>query len=96
MDEILKEIEKVKNFSNYKEYKLLEYIQIDDKIIDIFYKLNKRDCIKIYYNNRTKQFNNIGVIDIDGLRYYDFDDDIYTLTNKGIDSQILFKKIDLR
>ena len=38
------------------------------------------------YNKRTHVFI-IGVIDIENKRYIDFDDDWYTMTNKGIDNQ---------
>ena len=87
MEKILNNIKKTKNFSEYKEFSLgKSYIFNDYK--DIISKL-KEPNTEVSYNKITGIFNNIGVIDKDGKRYYDFDDDIWTLTNKGINGSII-------
>jgi hypothetical protein len=91
LEKMIKEISQENNFLKYKEFKLNKYYKINDNI-KLLEMINSFKNSIVYYNNKTKQFNNIGVIDINGLRYYDFDDDIYTMTNKGIDSQIIFTK----
>ena len=39
------------------------------------------------YNPKTLECDIIGVVDINNVRYIDFDDNIFTLTNKSIDLQ---------
>lgn len=87
MEEILNNIKKIKNFSEYKEFSLgKSYIFNDYK--DIIIKL-KQSNTEISYNKITRIFDNIGVIDVNGKRYYDFDDSLWTLTNKGINGSII-------
>ena len=91
LEKIIKEISEKKHFLEYTEFKLNKYYKINDNI-KLLEMINSINNSIVYFNNKTKQFNNIGVIDIKGQRYYDFDDDIYTMTNKGINSQIIFTK----
>jgi len=87
MEEILNNIKKTKNFSEYKEFSLgKSYIFNDYKHLII--KL-KQSNTEVSYNKITGRFNNIGVIDLNGKRYYDFDDSLWTLTNKGINGSII-------
>ena len=44
---------------------------------------NRPYCLYFSYNSSI--VDNIGVIDIYGKRYIDFDDDMFTMINKGID-----------
>ena len=85
MEEILEKIFSTNNFAEYKEFNLDRYYDLkDEKILTIIQSINRCNNV-IRYNKVTKQFNNIGVIDINNTRYLDFDDDIWTMTNKGID-----------
>ena len=43
--------------------------------------------MKAYYNYRTLLCDTIGVIDMDNHRIIDFDDNYFTMMNKGIDCQ---------
>jgi hypothetical protein len=43
--------------------------------------------MKAFYNSVTTNCDMIGVIDTDGTRIIDFEDNYYTLMNKGIDRQ---------
>ena len=88
IEEIINKINKIKNIKKYTEFSLNKYFSIDD-IQNIISNLKRNSNNIVSYNSITESFNNIGVIDIDDKRYYDFDDDIWTLTNKGIDCSIL-------
>ena len=58
----------------------------------IIIDLNKKDNTTAYYNSVTKNCDTISVIDVRGTRFIDFDDNYYSLINKGIDKQT--NKID--
>ena len=84
--EIMKQISSVSNFNNFTVYRLNTKLDMtDDQMQKLIYDLNQKINTKAYYNKHTKKCDNIGVFDKDGIRYYDFDDDVWTLTNKGID-----------
>ena len=90
---IMKNIkEENKIFENYSEFYLDEYYFIEDNNIKNYLTLYKKDNlkIKIFFNNNTKKFNNIGIIDTSTNRIIDLDDDYYTMENKGIWKQIEF------
>ena len=84
-------IEQKIDYGKYHTFFLNEYFKISDKnIIDIIKEYVECSPIevKVYYNSQTLIFNNIGVLDIDDYRIIDLDDDMYTMTNKGIDKQV--------
>jgi hypothetical protein len=86
---ILKKIDETPNFENYVEFRLSKSVKIDNyELKTIINLINNRENTIGLYNKRTLLFDIIGVIDTDGKRYIDFDDDLYTMTNKGIDNQI--------
>ena len=88
LQEILNIIKNTPNYVDYVEYNLYKPIDIDNiKIKSIINKLNKNPNIECYYNGKTRNCDIIGVVDINITRIIDFDDNIYTLTNKGIDQQ---------
>lgn len=84
--------EENKIFENYSEFYLDKYYFIEDSNIKNYLNLYKKDNlkIKIFFNNNTKKFNNIGIIDTSTNRIIDLDDDYYTMENKGICKQIEF------
>ena len=87
IETIIEKIDETSNFTEYQEFNLDKYYDINNtELQPILTKLKSKSNIVIKYNSITKRFNNIGVIDLNNVRYYDFDDDIWTLTNKGIDS----------
>ena len=84
---IIAKIDETSNFIEYQAFNLDKYYDINNtELQPILNKLKSKSNIVINYNSITKKFNNIGVIDLNDVRYYDFDDDIWSLTNKGIDS----------
>jgi hypothetical protein len=80
---ILQTINNTTKFEKYTEFNAHHYYSLES-IQSILSDLKKNKNNVIITNNITKQFNMIGVVDIDGKRYIDFDDDIWTMTNKGI------------
>ena len=88
--EVLNKIKKTKNFPDYTEFFLKKVYNLNGnkELKNIINEGNKDIISRVYlYNKRTHLFNIIGVVDIDNIRYIDFDDDWYTMTNKGIDNQ---------
>ena len=87
IETIIEKIDETSNFTEYQAFNLDKYYDINNtELQPILNKLKSKSNIVINYNSITKKFNNIGVIDLNDVRYYDFDDDIWSLTNKGIDS----------
>lgn len=89
LQNILKTIKQNEKYDSYTEYNLSTYIDIKNEMVkNIINNLNKNLYTKCFYNKKTLICDNIGVVDIDGIRYIDFDDNIFTMLNKGIDYQI--------
>ena len=85
LEEILDKIKKIKTFSVYTEFFLVEKLNMSSDIMQkLIFQLNQDPNNNAYYNGRTQICDVLGVIDIDNKRYYDFDDDIWCLNNKGI------------
>lgn len=89
INKILELIHKTEKYEKYIEYKLKNQYDVKEgyiknKVNDLNIKDNNVICL---YNSRTHIVDNIGVIDINGKRYIDFDDDMFTMINKGIDVQ---------
>lgn len=82
IEEILNNIKNTTYFREYTEFKLEKTYFFKD--VEHFIKKLKVQNVEIIYNKITGKFDNIGVIDLNNKRYYDFDDNIWTLTNKGI------------
>lgn len=88
INEILSKIKDLKFTNKYIEFPLKEPISINnDGIKNLIIKLNNQTNTKAFYNPRTLICDTIGVIDIDNTRIIDFDDNNFTLLNKGIDCQ---------
>ena len=88
--EILNKIKQTTNFPEYTEFFLNKVYNLNGnkELKNIINEGNRDIKSRVYlYNKRTHLFNIIGVVDIDNIRYIDFDDDWYTMTNKGIDNQ---------
>ena len=86
---ILNNIKTTERYEKYVSYRLVNSINIDNPIYkNIINNINKNPNMKCYYNGLTRICDNIGVVDINNIRIIDFDDDMYTMTNKGIDRQI--------
>jgi len=89
LERILNIINKTQNYVDYVEYKLSRPIYIDNVVIkNIVNELNNHSNIECYYNGKTRTCDIVGVVDMNNIRIIDLDDNIYTLTNKGIDQQI--------
>ena len=85
LETILNKIDEVDNFPNYTEFRLNKKLNMSDvNMQKIIYDLNKNPNIYAFYNGHTQRCDIIGVLDIEDRRYYDFDDDIWCLSNKGI------------
>tara|TARA_B100000900_G_C20124729_1_gene531454 strand:- start:23 stop:313 length:291 start_codon:yes stop_codon:yes gene_type:complete len=85
---ILEEIDNTSFFKDYKEFRLSKDIDMNQKEMkDLILSLNNRPKTKALYNSVTKNCDTIGVIDVVDTRFIDFDDNYYTLLNKGIDRQ---------
>ena len=85
---ILNIIKKIQNYSDYTEYILSKTIYIDnEKVKSIINDINNHSNIDCYYNGKTRKCDIVGVIDLNNVRIIDLDDNMYTLTNKGIDQQ---------
>ena len=73
-------------FNDYKEFFLKNPINMKENLNqELIYKLNKLPNCEAFYNSKTYNCDIIGIVDINNVRYYDFDDDFWTMTNKGID-----------
>ena len=86
--EIYNLINKNKNikFFKYKEFKLNNPLNMKTKTNQkMIFNLNKLPNTEAYYNNRTFYCDILGIIDINNKRYYEFDDDSWSMTNKGLD-----------
>lgn len=86
IQEILNIIKNTPKYVDYVEYKIDKSVCIDN-VKGIINELNNNPNIECYYNGKTRNSDVIGVVDINIIRIIDFDDNIYTLTNKGIDQQ---------
>ena len=90
INEILVKIFNSNNISKYTEFKLSKSININnDENKKIISSLNLKNNIEAYYNNRTMSCDSIGVVDVSGKRFIDFNDDLWNYTNKGIDGMSL-------
>ena len=90
INSVLNKIKQTKNFPEYKEFFLTKTYNLNGnkELKNIINNGNlENNNTDFMYNKRTHVFNIIGVIDIENKRYIDFDDDWYTMTNKGIDNQ---------
>jgi hypothetical protein len=85
---ILNKINTQDNFENYISIKLSKPVKINGEIKTIINNINKQENTLGLYNKKTMLFDNIGIIDLNKIRYIDFDDGVYTMMNKGIDNQI--------
>ena len=86
---ILNNIKTTDKYEKYVSYPLVKSIKIDKpNYKNIINEINRMPNMKCYYNGLTRMCDNIGVVDINNIRIIDFDDDMYTMTNKGIDRQI--------
>jgi hypothetical protein len=84
---VLKEINNTSLFLNYTEFCLKSKINIYD-FKEIINKMNNQKNICCLYNKKTMQCDVVGVVDINNVRYIDFDDDMFTMINKGINFQV--------
>ena len=83
---MLKNIDNCGSFKRYTTFTLREPVYLDNRIIQEFlYYFKQNPKIKILYNDITKCCSSIGVIDINDIRYFDFDDEEWTMANKGLD-----------
>ena len=89
--EIKQILDKINNtlfFKDYTEFKLSKDIDMNHPDMkNLIVTLNQKPKTKAYYNSATKNCDTIGVIDVMSTRYIDFDDNYFTLLNKGIDRQ---------
>ena len=86
--EILDKINNTLFFKDYTEFKLSKDIDMNHPDMkNLIVTLNQKPKTKAYYNSATKNCDTIGVIDVMDTRYIDFDDNYFTLLNKGIDRQ---------
>ena len=83
--DIEKLISEVKNkrFKKYTEFRLENKINIKN-FIYIIDKLKLEPNVDVMYNTKTYICDVIGIIDLNGIRYYDFDDEYWSLINKGL------------
>lgn len=90
LDRILKEIcNNVNNYKKYQEFNLSYGLNVKDPYIkNLINDMNKKEHVICLYNSKTYYCDIIGVLDINNIRYIDFDDNYYTMENKGIDNQI--------
>ena len=88
LNNILKIVDNTDFFKEYIEFPLSKNIDMtQEEMKNIIITLNNKPNTKALYNSVTKICDTIGIVDINGVRYFDFDDNYYTLLNKGIDSQ---------
>ena len=84
MNELYKILNLIKQNKFYPEYtEFLLNSPLIIRNIDI-HKLEKQYVCKISINKKTYLCDNIGVVDLSGTRYIDFDDNIWTMMNKGL------------
>lgn len=88
LNNILKKVDNTDFFKNYTEFRLSEGIDMSQQNMkNLIVELNNKPNMKAYYNSRTLICDTIGVIDMDNNRIIDFDDNYFTMMNKGIDCQ---------
>jgi hypothetical protein len=88
LDKILETINNTSYFDKYTEFNLDNHIDMSiGRMQQLILKLNNCPNMKAFYNSVTTNCDMIGVIDTDGTRIIDFEDNYYTLMNKGIDRQ---------
>ena len=87
INEILLKIKDLKYTEKYLEFPLKKPININKEIKELIRNLNDQNNTKAYYNPVTLVCDTIAVVDIDYTRVIDFDDNNFTLLNKGIDYQ---------
>lgn len=88
LNNILKIVDNTEFFKKYIEFPLSKNIDMtQEEMKNIIITLNNKPNTRALYNSVTKSCDTIGIVDIKGIRYFDFDDNYYTLLNKGIDSQ---------
>ena len=85
MNEVEEIINMTKNnkYKTYTEFKLKKPINVSD-YKELIEKLNNRQNITVTFNRHTLYCDIIGVYDDDRGRWFDFDDDLWTMTNKGM------------
>ena len=85
IQKILKENES-KKFDTYTEFRLVKPVNMkDDNSQKLVYDLNNKQQTYATYNSRSYYCDTIGICDnVNGERWIDFDDDMWTMTNKGI------------
>ena len=89
LQNILNIIKKTPLYTEYTEYNLRKTIDVNNKKVKcIINEINNDSNMECYYNGKTRKCDVVGVIDMNNIRIIDLDDNIYTLTNKGIDQQI--------
>tara|TARA_B100001093_G_C26160938_1_gene731549 strand:- start:192 stop:500 length:309 start_codon:yes stop_codon:yes gene_type:complete len=83
---ILKDIENAKDFKEFQEFKLDSKVNLSEDIYQkLIFDLNQEENKTVSYS-KSYSCDSIDVIDIDGMRYITFEDNIYDLTNKGLDN----------
>ena len=87
MQEIITKINNTLHFKDYSMFALKNTLCID-RMKPIMISLNKNHKTYCLYNSKTLRCDNIGVVDVNDKRYIDFDDNNYTMMNKGIYSQV--------
>ena len=86
INDILLKIFNQKNIDEYTNYFLKKHVSINsDQIKELLLKLNAKPNVKAYYNYKTMSCDSIGVIDSNGIRMIDFNDDYCDMMNKGLD-----------
>ena len=91
---ILEKIENTKDFKEFQEFKLDSKINLrEDQYQKLIFDLNQEEKKTVSYS-KSYSCDTIDVIDIDGMRYITFEDDIYDLTNKGLDNLISITTYD--
>ena len=83
--EILEKIKDVK-YENYTEFKLSSLINMNsDEMQKLVFDLNNKQNVTATYNKYTYQCDIVGVYDDkNNNRWIDFDDDQWTMENKGL------------
>lgn len=80
---LFEKIQKIKNIKEYREFQVTPFV-INAEILHYCRQIPQ---VRFSYNCRTGYCDRVGVIDINDTRYIDFNDDIYDMTNKGINVQ---------
>jgi hypothetical protein len=89
ISKIINTINNVSKFTKYREFHLKKSVSItNNDLKNLINQLNKNSKTVCLYNKKTLKADIIGVIDLNGKRYIDFDDNIYSMINKGINNQI--------